>query len=104
MCIASRRAKVGSPPRTRTSTPTLFAGGWTYSASSSSPSASSREAPRISTSSTIRPIILVGREGVGARGTEVLQHALGEGQEHVVLRDALGLAADRGVRIVVCGD
>ncbi len=35
MCIASCRASSGEPPFVRTSTPTLFAGGWTYAASDS---------------------------------------------------------------------
>ena len=56
MCIASLRAAVPSEPLTRTSTPILFAGGCTYSASSSPSPASMRVPP---TSSTFSPILAI---------------------------------------------
>jgi hypothetical protein len=52
----------------------------------------------------LQPLLLERRDRVGPVGLDRLQDSLGEAQELVVLRDRLGLAADRDDRAGVAGD
>src|SRR5437588_3623600 len=55
MCIATLRASSSSPPRTPTSTPIFFAGGWTYEATRPPFTASNRAVPATTTFSPSLP-------------------------------------------------
>ena len=102
MCIASRRA-ASAGPSALTSTPILFAGGWTYAASDFAVRAlEARRAADDDVLADLRDSSVrsssSARDGLGAVLLDDVEHALGERPELLVLRDRLGLGADRDDR------